>query len=135
MRPPEPLGPQHQLEGFDCGNAALNRWLQQRALANERLGVSPTLVICLDEGSDVIAYACLLAPSSSSVGKPSEPVLRGTVLMFCGPAYGLHDDLSRGVVLNRVVIDGLAVSRYSGRSMQQMILYNSRCNGAGVTGG
>ena len=45
MRPPEPLGPQHQLEGFDCGNAALNRWLQQRAM----------------EGSDVIAYACLSA--------------------------------------------------------------------------
>lgn len=47
MRPPEPLGPQHQLEGFDCGNAALNRWLQQRAMANA--------------GSDVIAYACLSA--------------------------------------------------------------------------
>ena len=45
MRPREPLGPQHQLEGFDCGNAALNRWLQQRAM----------------EGSDVIAYACLSA--------------------------------------------------------------------------
>ena len=61
MRPPEPLGPQHQLERFDCGNAALNRWLQQRAMANERLGVSRTVVICLDEGSDVIAYACLSA--------------------------------------------------------------------------
>ena len=47
MRPPEPLGPQHQLEGFDCGNAALNRWLQQRAMANF--------------GSEVIAYACLSA--------------------------------------------------------------------------
>ena len=38
MRPPEPLGAQHQLEVFDCGNATLNRWLQQRALANERQG-------------------------------------------------------------------------------------------------
>ena len=61
MRPPEPLGPQHQLERFDCGNAALNRWLQQRAMANERQGVSRTVVICADEGSDVIAYACLSA--------------------------------------------------------------------------
>lgn len=61
MRPPEPLGPQHQLERFDCGNAALNRWLQQRAMANERQGVSRTVVICLDGGSDVIAYACLSA--------------------------------------------------------------------------
>jgi hypothetical protein len=61
MRPPEPLGPQHQLEGFDCGNAALNRWLQQRALANERQGVSRTVVVCPDEGNCVIAYACLSA--------------------------------------------------------------------------
>ena len=61
MRPPEPLGPQHQLERFDCGNAALNRWLQQRAMANERKGVSRTVVICPDEGSDVIAYAFLSA--------------------------------------------------------------------------
>ncbi len=61
MRPPEPLGAQHQLEGFDCGNAALNRWLQQRALANERQGVSRTVVLCSDEGNAVIAYACLSA--------------------------------------------------------------------------
>jgi hypothetical protein len=61
MRPPEPLGAQHQLEGFDCGNVALNRWLQQRALANERQGVSRTVVLCPDEDSTVIAYACLSA--------------------------------------------------------------------------
>ena len=61
MRPPEPLGPQHQLEGFDCGNAALNRWLQQRALTNERQGVSRTVVLFSDEDSNVIAYACLSA--------------------------------------------------------------------------
>jgi hypothetical protein len=61
MRPPEPLGAQHQPEGFDCGNAALNRWLQQRALANERQGVSRTVVLCQGEGNTVIAYACLSA--------------------------------------------------------------------------
>jgi len=61
MRPPEPLGAQHQLEGFDCGNATLNRWLQQRALANERPGVWRTVVLCPDEDSNVIAYACLSA--------------------------------------------------------------------------
>ena len=61
MRPPEPLSPQHQLEAFDCGNTALTRWLQQRALANERQGVSRTVVVCSDEGNCVIAYACLSA--------------------------------------------------------------------------
>jgi hypothetical protein len=64
MGPPEPLGAQHQLEGFDCGNAALNRWLQQRALANERQGVSRTVVLCSDDGNDVIAYVCLSAGAS-----------------------------------------------------------------------
>ena len=61
MRPPEPLSPQHQLEGFDCGNDGLNLWLQQRALANERKGVSRTVVICDDQGNGVIAYAALSA--------------------------------------------------------------------------
>jgi hypothetical protein len=70
MRPPEPLGGQHQLEGFDCGNAALNRWLQQRALANERQGVSRTLVLCPDEGNDVIAHACLSAGAWAAPWRP-----------------------------------------------------------------
>ena len=61
MGPPEPLGAQHQLEGFDCGNPALNRWLQQRARANDRQGVSRTVVLCPDEDKAVIAYACLSA--------------------------------------------------------------------------
>lgn len=61
MRPPEPIGEQHELEGFDCGNEALNRWLPQRALANERLGVSRTVVVCAEAGSRVIAYASLAA--------------------------------------------------------------------------
>ena len=61
MHPPEPLAAQHDLESFDCGNPALNRWLRQRALANEHQGVSRTVVVCLDGGNEVIAYACLSA--------------------------------------------------------------------------
>jgi hypothetical protein len=52
---------QHQPGDFDCGNAAINRWLQQRALANERQGVSRTMGLCPGEGNDVIACACLSA--------------------------------------------------------------------------
>ena len=70
MRPPEPLGPQHQLDGFDCGNAALNRWLQQRALAHERQGVSRSVVLCPDEGNAVIAYACLSAGATVLAAVP-----------------------------------------------------------------
>jgi hypothetical protein len=61
MGPPEPLGMQHQPGDFDCGNAAINRWLQQRALADERQGVSRTMGLCPGEGNNVIACACLSA--------------------------------------------------------------------------
>jgi len=61
MQAPEPLGAQHELGGFDCGNAILNGWLQQRAQANERQGVSRTMVICPAGGNSVIAYASLSA--------------------------------------------------------------------------
>jgi hypothetical protein len=77
MRPPEPLGAQHQLDGFDCGNAALNRWLQHRALANERQGVSRTVVLCPDEVNAVIAYACL---SAGALAAPWWPMRCGAAL-------------------------------------------------------
>jgi len=61
MRPPEPLGDQHQLESFDCGDESLNRWLRQRVRHNELQGVSRTLVVCHEVSSEVIAYYCLSA--------------------------------------------------------------------------
>ncbi len=40
LRAPEPLAPQHLLEGFDCGNPALNDWLlpHARQAQGQRLG-------------------------------------------------------------------------------------------------
>jgi GNAT superfamily N-acetyltransferase len=61
MRPPEPLGDQHQLDSFDCGDAGLDRWLRLRARQNELQGVSRTLVVCPEHSSAVIAYYCLSA--------------------------------------------------------------------------
>ena len=49
-------------------------------------------------------------PITYSLGKPSEPIWRGRVLMRCGPAYGLHGELGRGAPQNRVVLDALASS-------------------------
>ena len=62
MRPPEPLGAQHQ---------------QQRALTNERQGVSRTVVLCPEEGNDVIAYACL---SAGALAAPWWPMRCGAAL-------------------------------------------------------
>jgi GNAT superfamily N-acetyltransferase len=59
MQPPEPLQAYHQLDAFDCGNEALNLWLQRRALNNQRAGVSRTSVVCREDC--VIAYVSLAA--------------------------------------------------------------------------
>jgi GNAT superfamily N-acetyltransferase len=61
MRPPEPLGNQHQLDGFDCGDPTLNDWLRLRARRNEQQGVSRTLVVCPDTSNAVVGFYCLSA--------------------------------------------------------------------------
>ena len=43
-----------------------------------------------------------------SIGTAPSAIWRGTVLMRCGPAYGLGGELSAGAAQNRVVLDGLA---------------------------
>lgn len=47
-------------------------------------------------------------PITYTVGAAPSPIWRGTVLMRCGPAYGLGGELSAGAAQNRVVLDGLA---------------------------
>ena len=42
-----------------------------------------------------------------SVGAAPSAIWRGRVLMRCGPAFGLHGELSSGDAQSRVVIDGL----------------------------
>lgn len=56
LRGPELLGPDHVLEGFDCGTPALNEWLVRRALANQRSGASRTWVVTDDEIGSVVGY-------------------------------------------------------------------------------
>jgi GNAT superfamily N-acetyltransferase len=58
----EPLGPQHDLSGFDCGEATLNAWLNNHALKNQsrnntRTFVLPTIEKC---GRKVIAFYSLV---------------------------------------------------------------------------
>jgi GNAT superfamily N-acetyltransferase len=54
---PEHLTPQHDLEAFDSGVAALDDWLKRHALANEQAGGSRTYVVCA--GGRVIGYYAL----------------------------------------------------------------------------
>ena len=55
---PEPLGWDHDISDFDCGEPALNDWLRNRALKNESR-FSRTYVVCV--AGKVIAYYCISA--------------------------------------------------------------------------
>jgi len=66
---PLPLAEQHCTTSFDCGDASLNRWLQQRVLANQRSGATRTFVVCNGDGL-VKAYVAL---ASGAVAVSASP--------------------------------------------------------------
>jgi GNAT superfamily N-acetyltransferase len=49
LRRPEPLGPEHRLEGFDCGKPTLNDWLLRHARQAQASGSAKTFVVCYGE--------------------------------------------------------------------------------------
>lgn len=66
---PVPLTAKHDLSMFDCGEPALNSWLQDRALKNESR-FSRTYVVC--EGNCVVGYFCISAGSLERRKAPSK---------------------------------------------------------------
>lgn len=66
---PVPLAAGHDLSAFDCGEPALNDWLQQRALKNESR-FSRTYVVC--EGNRVVAYYCISAGAVERAAAPGK---------------------------------------------------------------
>jgi GNAT superfamily N-acetyltransferase len=60
----------HRLDGFDCGEPALNDWLARRALANQAAGSSRTWVAVDERTESVVAY---YASSTASVMRAAAP--------------------------------------------------------------
>ncbi|MCW1986559.1 UNVERIFIED_ORG: GNAT superfamily N-acetyltransferase [Sphingomonas sp. R1F5B] len=65
---PVPLADDHEVDEFDCGEPALNAWLQQRARRNEGR-FARTYVVCDDRR--VAAYVCILAGAVERREAPS----------------------------------------------------------------
>lgn len=63
LRGPEPLAPAHDVSSFDCGNDALNRFLQRHALDNQRNQSARTYVALRGE-TRVVGYYSLAAASA-----------------------------------------------------------------------
>jgi len=65
---PEPLADTHIVEGFECGEAALDEWLRRRAKPNQVSGASRTFVVC--RGARVVGYYALAAGAIASNEAP-----------------------------------------------------------------
>ena len=96
------------------------RLVAQRALALVRRELQRATRVSVG-AADAVVTACPLAgralllhletpegPVTYTLGKASEPIWRGQVLMRCGGAFGLDGSPSGGQAINRVLLDGLA---------------------------
>lgn len=63
-----------RVDGFDCGQGALNQFLQRYALVNQKAGSAQTYVCCHDEG--VVGFYSLAVGSVDPASAPSR-VMKG----------------------------------------------------------
>jgi GNAT superfamily N-acetyltransferase len=71
---PVPLGPGHVVEGFDCGRASLNVWLERHARQAAAVGSARTYVIVDARQERVVAYHALSAAALEREGASSRTV-------------------------------------------------------------
>jgi predicted N-acetyltransferase YhbS len=66
---PQPLGTGHLLDGFDCGNAALNDWLVRYARQSKSSGSAKTFVV-VDDQQRVAGYFSLTVGQIDTLDAP-----------------------------------------------------------------
>ncbi len=77
---PQLLEPDHRVAEFDCGQTALNDWLERRALSNQQTGTTRTWVVTESRSRDVVAFyaSCTgavlrsAAPRTMGRGQPEQ---------------------------------------------------------------
>lgn len=96
---PESLGPQHRLEGFDCGKPTLNDWLVRHARQAQGSGSAKTFVVSADDR--VAGYFSLTVGQIDTLDAP-ERVRKGMgqypipVVILARLAVSLQDQ-GRGI--------------------------------------
>ena len=65
---PEPLGPHHKLEGFDCGKPSLNDWPLRHARQAQSSGSAKTFVVA--EDGHVAGYFSLTVGQVDTLAAP-----------------------------------------------------------------
>jgi len=102
---PEPLRPEHVIDGFCCGQVLLDEWLVNRALRAARRGTAITFVACDDER--VVGYYSLSAHTIVPASMPA-------------------------VLLGRLAVDGAYQGRGLGWSLLQHAIGQARSSGLTV---
>jgi GNAT superfamily N-acetyltransferase len=60
-RRPEPLGKEHRLDDFQCGEPALDEWLKRHARAAQASGSARVFVVTVEDDETVVGYHALAA--------------------------------------------------------------------------
>lgn len=68
LRAPEPLGPEHQIAGFDCGKESLNSWLIRHSRQAQAAGSAKTFVVA--DQDEVVGYYSLAVGQVSALDAP-----------------------------------------------------------------
>ena len=109
----EKLRREHEVDAFDCGEEALNRYLVRHALANQLAGSSQTYV-ALDGGATVVGFYTLTvgqveygdAPERLVKGMPRYPVpimiLARLAVAMVAKGRGLGAGLVRDAMLRTI---------------------------------
>lgn len=69
------LGKGHRRDGFDCGEAALNEFLQRQAGQQQRRGFGKTYVAVDEDGSTVIGFVTISAGQIATASLPAQAKL------------------------------------------------------------
>ncbi|MBF0247223.1 MAG: GNAT family N-acetyltransferase [Alphaproteobacteria bacterium] len=79
LRPPEPLGPRHDVSSFSNGvHPSLDLWLHERALASEGLSARTYVVCPGDDPERVIGYFSISTALEQRQVLPSAKLRRGS---------------------------------------------------------
>lgn len=117
----EPLGPQHNVDRFECGREQLDRWLRAYAGQGQRRDTARTFVACRQGETEVVGYYTLVA-SQVEQSEATDDVQRGTSEHFpipvCLIARLAVDRSEQGAGLGRsLLLDALQRTERASRSV------------------
>lgn len=110
-RRPEPLAKQHRLDDFQCGERALDEWLQRHARGAHASDTARVFVATLDDGETAVGYYALAAAHVAQQDATAR-ALKGQAKARPGPA----------ILLARLAVDREHQGARLGRSLLQDVL-------------